>query len=293
MLLELTNRCNNACIFCKHKEMKSPIGDMSLDLSGRFLEEAYDMGVRTVGMHATGEFFLCKNFAKHIKKAKSIGFNYVYADTNGLLATKENLEIAIKAGLDSIKFSVDAGTNKTHALMHYGGEIRCGDTFDKVINNIKFCFELRERLNKKMKIFVGYALTKQNENELEILKKIVEPYITEPVSVNPLGIYNLGDYSPFKNFDEYCLEMIPSGHRLHKKVPCKNIFEYRIIITHDGYLTACCIDFDRELLIADLKKCSLKEAWVSERAIEIKEKHLEKNVKGLVCDNCFHCVSER
>jgi hypothetical protein len=268
--------------------MKSPIGDMPLHLSEKVLQEAYDMGVRTVGLHTIGEIFLCKDFAEHIAIAKSIGFNYVYANTNGLLATEENLAAAIKAGLDSIKFSIDAGTNKTHALIHYGNDNNGGsDSLDKVLNNLKICFDLKEKLNKKMKIFVGYAITKQNEHELEILKELVNPYITEPIMVG----FMIYGYGSNKGYDNKCFNMIPTGYIPQKNVPCKIVFD-RIYITYDGYLTACCQDFDRELLIADLKTIPLKEAWINERAIEIREKHQNKNVKGIICDNCFYCVKK-
>jgi len=291
ILLELTTRCNNACVFCKHKEMKSPIGDMSLDLGKKILQDAYNMGVRTVGMHTIGEIFLCKNFAKHIANAKQIGFDYIYATSNGILATRENLENAIKAGLDSIKFSIDAGTNKTHALIHYGKDnVGVGDgfgRFDKVLNNLKICFDLKEKLNKKMKIIVGYVLIKQNEQELEILKKLVEPYITEQIMVYPVVVFGAG--SSLKEYINPCLEMIPTGYALQKTVPCSMVFD-RIHVTHDGYLTACCQDFDRELLIANLNEVSLKEAWISKRAVEIREKHANKNVEDLICNNCFRCV---
>jgi len=138
-----------------------------------------------------------------------------------------------------------------------------------------------------MKIIVGYALTKQNEQELEILRKLVEPYITEQIMIYPIAVHGHGSSS--KEYINPCFEMIPTGYRLQNMVPCSMVFD-RIHVTHDGYLTACCQDFDRELLIANLNEISLKESWFSERAIEIREKHTNKNVKGLICNNCFHCV---
>ena len=290
MLLELTTRCNNACIFCKHKEMKSPIGDMPLDFGKNILQDAYNMGVRTVGMHTIGEIFLCRDFAKHISNAKRIGFDYVYVNTNGDLATRENLIKIIEAGLDSIKFSIDAGTNKTHALIHYSKNNVNPHPFslDRILSNLKICFELKEKLNKKMKIIVGYALIKQNEYELETLTKLVEPYITEPIMVNPVMVYG---YGSLEKYDNDCIKIIPTGYNLQKMVPCSGVFN-RIFITHDGYLTACCQDFDRELLIEDLKQISLKEAWISKKAVEIREKHINKNVEGTICDSCFCCVEK-
>jgi len=70
----------------------------------------------------------------------------------------------------------------------------------------------------------------------------------------------------------------------------------RLHITYDGKLTACCQDFNYDLLLADLKKTALKEAWMSKNALELRQAHIDKNVEGLLCDNCvkpkFHKYSK-
>ena len=77
MLVEVTNRCNQACIFCAHRKMHMKQGEIDPDLMKRILQEAYDMGVRRVGLYTTGEMFLCKELETHIRNAKKIGFNYI------------------------------------------------------------------------------------------------------------------------------------------------------------------------------------------------------------------------
>jgi MoaA/NifB/PqqE/SkfB family radical SAM enzyme len=118
MLIEITNRCNYQCNFCTHSKMNHHFGDIDPEFLKRILREAYDMGVRRVGLYTIGEMFLCKDIVTHIKNAKETGYEYIYADTNGALADKNNLEAVITAGLDSIKFSINAGKAETYKIIH-------------------------------------------------------------------------------------------------------------------------------------------------------------------------------
>jgi hypothetical protein len=61
----------------------------------------------------------------------------------------------------------------------------------------------------------------------------------------------------------------------------------RLHITFDGYLTGCCQDFNYDLLLADLKKTPLKEAWESRNALELRKAHIRKAVEGILCNNCI------
>lgn len=71
--------------------MQIPQGEIKMKLLKRILQEAYDMDVRRIGIYTTGEIFLCKNIKEHIKNAKEIGYDYIYSDTNGALATVDNV----------------------------------------------------------------------------------------------------------------------------------------------------------------------------------------------------------
>ena len=69
--------------------------------------------------------------------------------------------------------------------------------------------------------------------------------------------------------------------------PCPMVFG-GIYITYEGYLAACCTNFDNHVVVADLNKMSLKEAWYGEKMTELRKRHLEKDLKGLVCYNCIY-----
>lgn len=273
MLIEVTNRCNYACIFCPHQTMKMKQGEIEPDLLKRIMQEAYDMGVRCVGFYMTGEMFLCKEIETHIRNAKEIGFPYIFSDTNGALATKENMKKVLLAGLDSIKFSINAGTKETYQ------EIHGRDNFEKVLQNLKDCHSLKSELGIDFKLMVSCATTNKTEEELELLEGLIKPYVDE-FTVH-------GIYVKWKNEPVDLSYLAPKKMEITKvQVPCAEVFN-RIHVTWDGYLTACCVDFDHDLLLADLKKMPLQEAWNCENVVNFRERHVRKDLKGTMCYNCL------
>mgnify|MGYP000853632999 FL=1 len=90
-LMELSNVCNHACIFCTHQKMQRKVGRMDQALGFDILRQAYELGTREVGFYATGEPFLIPELPAYIQKAKEIGYTYVYLTSNGAMATPERI----------------------------------------------------------------------------------------------------------------------------------------------------------------------------------------------------------
>ena len=61
-----------------------------------------------------------------------------------------------------------------------------------------------------------------------------------------------------------------------------------LYVTYEGYLTMCCADFQNYLVVADLNKENLKEAWNNKYARNLRKRHLEHNLEGTLCFNCIY-----
>lgn len=272
MLVEITNRCNQACVFCAHRKMNMTQGEIDPTLLKRILHEAYEMGIRRVGLYTTGEMFLCKEIETHIRNAKEIGFTYIYSDTNGALATKERMKKVLLAGLDSIKFSINAGTRESYKYIH--GK----DDFDIVLQNLIDCHALKKELGLDFKLMVSYVITSKTEDEIDNFRARIEPYIDRFVteSARTTLLQSPADLR----------YLTPCKHKKHEPViPCPMVFN-RVHVTYDGFLSACCIDFNHDLLLADLKTMSLADAWDCKNAVQLRKKHLSKDLAGTMCYNC-------
>lgn len=274
MLIELTNICNHNCIFCANSKMTRKKGTIDEKFLFRILKEAFDAGTTDVGFYATGEPFMSNNLAEYVKEAKEIGYKYVYITTNGALATQERIEKVIEAGIDSIKFSINAGTKETYKIIH--GK----DEFDTVMKNLRYIAEYRKKNNKNFKLYVSFIATKYSENEKNLLSKELSDIVDDTVFLNVANqggmMYEINDYLALEG-DKYRV----------KKMPCTLPFN-SLHITYEGYLTACCIDFQNYLTVADLNKVSLKDAWNSDELVNLRKKHLENSLEGTLCYNCIY-----
>jgi hypothetical protein len=67
---------------------------------------------------------------------------------------------------------------------------------------------------------------------------------------------------------------------------CKMPFN-RLHVSCEGYLTLCCVDYQNYLALADLNNTSLREAWCSPQFQEMRRRHIDKELAGTLCGNCW------
>ena len=272
MLIEVTNFCNHQCVFCANSKMIRKRGFIEPNFIYRILDEAYRLGMKEAGFYATGEPLMNPHIFSYIAKAKAIGYDYVYITTNGALLDEEKMEMLICSKLDSIKFSINAGTRDTYQLIHGKND------FEKVIANVKRLSALRRERNKDLKVYVSSVVTNRSIDEREELQKLLRNDVDEFLFVN---VGNQGGLMYKEN------RYLAIGNKLQGHDKCYLPFN-SITITHEGYLTACCTDFENYLVIADLNKVSLKEAWESEKFQKLREMHIKKEYGQTMCNNCLN-----
>ncbi len=276
LLIEVTNRCNNKCIFCYNRNMTRSHGDIDFDLATRVLKECYELGTREVGFYATGEPLLYDKLDILIQEAKNIGYSYVYLTTNGLLANKEKIEPLLSAGLDSIKFSINAINREDYLFIHGI------DAFDIVIKNLKTCKELQKTYNNKL--FVSCILT----SYIDYDKKDVEEFFAKYCdTVVVQYVKNQGGLLPQIN------ECLISKNAKKEKfnIPCSYVFN-SITITKEGFMTACCMDFQNFLAYADLNKTSVKKGWNNAIISAVRKRQTCGNVDNTICIACVYGKSD-
>jgi len=267
MLLELTDVCNHKCSFCGNNSTIKKVSFMSKDFAFDILEQAYDLGTRDVGFYMRGEPTLSPILEDCVQYAKKIGYDYVFIDTNGS-SSIEKLVRLIDKGIDSIKFSVNSGCSKTYKKIHGY------DSFDEVLEKIKYLDLYRKPFKKHVKLFIGYVVTTYNKDEKEKLIKLIGHHVDEIVFNH---VHTQG--ASMKNNTK-----IRVG-TYEKYLPCSMVFN-RFHVTADGKLSACCIDYTDNLIMANLKNTTLEEAWNNKKYLSLREKHLMKDVKGTICDVC-------
>jgi radical SAM protein with 4Fe4S-binding SPASM domain len=274
MLVEVTNACNLSCVFCAHSKMKRNVGMMDLDLFQDIAKQAFDGGTREIGFYLCGEPLINKRLSEYVQLAKKIGFEYIYMDTNGVLATLDTMKPVLAAGINSIKFSINAGTKESYEKIH--GR----DAFDVVISNLKDLSAYIKTEKKNVGLFVSFVICKDTQQEVNQFCDRIKDCVDE---INTHLAFNQGGHMYEMNDGI----MVKPGET-PVQAPCKMIFN-RLHVTWEGLLTACCADFDNELVVANLRETPLQEAWNSEKMIHLRRMHLSNRIPtDVMCYNCIH-----
>lgn len=281
--MEVTNACNHRCVFCPNEDSSRKRRMIDLNLAKRVMEECAEFlgDDRKICFHMNGEPLLYKPLPELVAYSKKLGYDYAFVTTNGSVATEELLTELFEAGLDSIKFSINAGTRETYTKIHGV------DDFEKVMNALKFSADYRMKMKKNIKIFVSCVGVKDNYSELEHFREMTEPYCDEVVFYYPCA------YAGQKINRAHELRCDLSGldittFEITHKAPCAVLWN-SINVTCEGYLSLCCSESDNRLIVEDINHMSVKDAWLGEKMMEIRRKHLDSDIKDTPC---YACITE-
>jgi len=269
VLVEMANVCNHKCTFCAYTKMTRPAQVLNPESYEKIMKEAFAEGAREVGLYSGSEPFTSKYMVDFVRIAKEIGYEYIYTTTNGSLPNKDRLKAVIDAGLDSIKFSINGGDRETYIKIH--GK----DHFDRVLDNLKFVLDYRKTLDRSLLVAVSFVESPDNKDSFAQLSETLAPLVDEidhHLAVNQSG------QMPELPLDPPKTEI------------CPNPFN-RVHISAEGFLRACCNDYQNMLALEDLSEMSVRDAWNSAFFKEFRQIHLDGKLEGTLCYNCMNGCS--
>src|SRR3989304_2812416 len=135
-------------------------------------------------------------------------------------------------------------------------------------------------------IYVTMVYTDSTEQEIDLIRELVQPYIDEwdpHLLTNQCG--NKFDNNELGNIEEFNIR----GRS--KSDICFQPFK-GFTVTPEGYVSACVLDYQKYLIVGDLNKTTLKEIWTNKIYTLFRERHIENNIKGLICYNCINNTDE-
>jgi radical SAM protein with 4Fe4S-binding SPASM domain len=272
LMLELTNACNLSCVICRNSTMKRKRGFMPIEMVEKALVEAKLLNIRRVALYTTGESLLHPDFISIAKLCTSSGFT-TYLTTNALLLNDKMCNEIISTNLESIKISIDGTTKEEYEKIRKRGK------FEKLISNLKMLFEIRNKNNSPMKIYAGAVISKFNDENISSFKEVYRKYVD--------GIY----LSPLVNQSGQLAEMYErlKSDKIQISTnwkPCKMLWD-RVVISWEGKLVACCVDYENDLEYGDFNTSKLTDLWNSEKMEEWRRMHLSGNVNEMqLCKTC-------
>jgi MoaA/NifB/PqqE/SkfB family radical SAM enzyme len=222
-----------------------------------------------LGLSAKGEVLVNNDFTAIVRSCKEeFHIPYVYISSNGALMSKKRAIELVEAGLDSIKFSINALTKE-----HYK-EVHQVDDFEKVLQNFKDLIALKREQYPKLKIFLSSVIDMSKE-ELESGFKVL------------LGEE---DYALIDGVSLYALTYTPK-FEVHSdaKVTSKCSIPFReLYINSDGTLGLCCKDYFDAVNFGSLLEHDFMDIYNSKAFKEVREMHKKSEFPdGHLCKNCL------
>ncbi len=300
---ETSNRCNYRCTFCalRTREQQGH-EDMPWESMEHVMKITRAAGVEEWGCFYLGEATMAPDLLiREIKYAKALGFPYVFLTTNGSLLTPGFIEEMMMAGLDSLKFSINA---KDDAQFEEVMGVKAKN-FHKSLANLKSARYIRDKWNYKTKLYASYIRFdgEQAQAMEALLAEHVRPYVDECYA---LPLYSMGlraaeieaatGFAPthgnMGRVDE------ETGLPMRAGIPCWSVFKdaHVRIDQSNGHpiLSACCFGADSRFDICDLMEYdNFMDAWNHPKLQDIRKRHLQcletgntDPLKGSMCQVC-------
>ncbi|MCR4331287.1 MAG: radical SAM protein [Sulfuricaulis sp.] len=284
--IELTGRCNYRCGFCALRTREvQPKTDMDMALFRKITVDMCCAGVEEIGLFYLGESFsapeLLLRAVEWVKR--EVNFPYVFLTTNGSLATQERARLLMDAGLDSLKFSVNAADEEQfEAVMGVKGKL-----FHEALENLQAARAIRDAGRYKCGIYASSIRYdgEQQEKMQAMLEREVLPYVDQHYW---LPLYSMGSLATQREQELGYRPTAGNQGRLEamrEPLPCWSAFTEGHV-TASGILSACCFDADSRWGMGDLNRDTFMAAWHSEAFKKLRRAHLLRNVAGSVCEEC-------
>ena len=294
IFVDPASACNFQCTFCPtgHRDMIAETGRfqglMSFEVFQKVVDDLaeFDQPIKVLRLYKDGEPFLNKRLADMVAYAKkSPQVPFVDTTTNGSLITPERMGPVIEAGLDKINISIEGMTVEMYK------RIAGVSNFDlaKLIENVKWLYANRGNCEVCIKI-INETVTPAEKQEF---------FDTFGNYCDRIFVENFAPCWPrfdVKSFTDAELITGLYGQDIVEAEVCPYIF-YGYSVNADGLVSACFIDWERKLIIGDVRKESMKAIWNSYKMNELRLLHLEGHRKqNPVCGSCgqlSHCMADK
>jgi MoaA/NifB/PqqE/SkfB family radical SAM enzyme len=285
--IELTGRCNYRCGFCALRMrdcQPKPSDDMDLEFFKRITTEMFEAGVEEIGLFYLGESLMnpkltvkaCE-FLKH-----DLGMPYVFLTTNGSLLSEVICHRLMAAGLDSLKFSMNAADfDQFEEVMGVKRK-----NYEAALKAIRAAHRIRD-CGYTTKIYASSIMYDgdQQERMEALVKEQIEPFVDEHYW---LPLYSMGSVATQREAELGYRPTAGNQGRIGGLVtplPCWSAFTEGHV-RHDGIVSLCCFDADGRFQVGNLHEHSWMDIWNNDKFTEIREAHLAQDLTGTVCEEC-------
>lgn len=259
--IENTNLCNTSCSICPREKMTRPKTTMPYSHFVSLVDQSKELGAETISVFGYGEPLIDKTFIDKIAYCDRKGLK-TFVTTNAALLDLTKVNPLLDAGLDHIRFSVHALFPAEYKHIHRLD-------FEETIRNI-FNFIVVNKKKYDHRCLVSVSVIPLHKEKVELIRKYWEPI------VDYLEIWKPHNWTDGRQYRKV----------KPKKKTCFRPFSGPVQINADGKVMVCCFDYDAKLTVGDTYKQSIEDILSGPLFEEIREKHRQGNLEGLICKSC-------
>jgi radical SAM protein with 4Fe4S-binding SPASM domain len=253
--LELATACNLKCPFCflQNPAYKNKPAVMPIGMARIVLDEAATIGIPSVKFNWRGCPTVHPAFTSILQYASTLGFLDLLVNTNGNFTDDavDGLMCATK-----VMVSLDSMNTLTYKQMRSGGNLM------RVLTNIN---SLIERGHKNL--WVRRVVTELNK--AEDFKGLVRAAFGDSVKISEHAEFERSKQVAIPKKRAYC--GYPSQ---------------RLIVSVDGKVFPCCVDYFETLPLGDIKHDKLMDIWHGDAINALRQGLKQGNYYPSQCSDC-------
>lgn len=276
--IEINRNCNINCVMCNTSLSKRPQFNMELDLFEHAVEQVKQTKSKETSLHTIGEPLMNNRLPQYFEILRKHGVKIRFS-TNGLLLHKK-LDLLIENAdiMSEFRFSIDGASKETYEKIRFGGE------WERLITNLEMFREKTHGRNVFHRVRIGSIVSEDVRHELAYHLKFWSRY-------TPMEFLDMNLVSGLSPDNSYFLNQTILKNHIVPWPPCYMLFSPALHILNDGRATACCRDYQGDLVYGNIRESSPKDLLNNENIVELRRTHLENRIpKGSLCASCF-CIN--
>jgi MoaA/NifB/PqqE/SkfB family radical SAM enzyme len=207
---------------------------------------------------------------KYIAEKRNSNNFSIKVNTNASFLEGDMVESLLNSGLDRLNISFHGISKEVYE------KSMKGLNYERVLANVNNFLETKKKKGvEKPKVTITMVKTMWVEAEIDDVRS----YWDE----RAIGYH----IQPLENrANEQVKHKGLNTNEWHPYLWCKRLFTQAYIL-YNGDVVLCCVDWERTTVLGNVKEKSIEEVWNGERAVSIRRKFLDGDMKGLLCHSCL------